>query len=322
VRLDESCERVFARHETFHPRYGWIKKAVDAASRDDDLFNRDDAVVEMGVGKNMVKSIRHWGLAFKVLESQAIPGTRRQRLVPSAIGRALFQDGSGADPFMEFPGTDWLMHWLLLAPLSQAPVWWLAFNEFNAIEFSEEQLLQFVLDRVSDFGTPNASSVKKDVNVLLRMYSSGHGVRATFEERIDAPFRELGLLQPSVHEPDLYRFNVGPKPTLPARVFAVAVLDFVARSGSDARVVSLSRALAEPGSPGRVFKLTDGAALDLLRLSAEQSELIRLGASAGMPQLTIEMHPEEAASRLLREHYAEFGSELSWPTAREMAGVS
>ena len=31
MRLDESCERVFARHETFHPRYGWLKKAVDAA---------------------------------------------------------------------------------------------------------------------------------------------------------------------------------------------------------------------------------------------------------------------------------------------------
>ena len=38
---------------------------------------------------------------------------------------------------MEDPGTLWLLHWLLLAPKSQLLVWWLAFNEFNAVEFAE-----------------------------------------------------------------------------------------------------------------------------------------------------------------------------------------
>ena len=38
---------------------------------------------------------------------------------------------------MEDPGTLWLLHWLPLAPKPQLPVWWLAFNEFNAVEFAE-----------------------------------------------------------------------------------------------------------------------------------------------------------------------------------------
>ena len=101
---------------------------------------------------------------------------------------------------MELPGTDWLMHWWLLAPRSQAPVWWVTFNEFTAIEFTEEHLLQFVTDQLTDFGKPHPASVKKDVSVLLRMYSSGHTARATFEDKIDCPFRDLGLMQPSVND--------------------------------------------------------------------------------------------------------------------------
>ena len=312
MRLDEACERAFARHETFHPRYGWIKKAVDAARRNDDLFNRDDAVVEMGVGKNMVRSIRHWGLAFKVLEP--VPGSnpRRPSLQPSALGQALM-GSHGADPYLELPGSLWLLHWYLLAPRSQAPVWWTAFNEFPAVEFTEEQLLQFVSDRMSNFGSPNQTSIKKDVSVVLRMYSSGHAARATFEERVDAPFRSLGLLQPSLHDDAEYRFNMGVKPTLPALVFAACVLDFAGRLEATERVISLSRALAEPGSPGRAFKLTDDAALDLLREASQESSAISMGSAAGMPQLSLKQPPKAAAITLLAQHYADFGSTLTWP---------
>ncbi|MEI7888664.1 MAG: DUF4007 family protein, partial [Actinomycetes bacterium] len=65
MRLDASCSPQFARHETFYPRYGWVKKSVDAAAKDPNLFNDENAVVELGVGKNMVRSIRYWGLAYK-----------------------------------------------------------------------------------------------------------------------------------------------------------------------------------------------------------------------------------------------------------------
>ena len=52
----------FAGHETFCLRYGWPKKAVDATQSDPLVFTRDEAVITLGVGKNMVRSIRHWGL--------------------------------------------------------------------------------------------------------------------------------------------------------------------------------------------------------------------------------------------------------------------
>ncbi|HEY9663495.1 MAG TPA: DUF4007 family protein, partial [Allocoleopsis sp.] len=59
---------VFARHETFHPRFGWLKKGFNHASKDPEVFLREDSPIRLGVGKNMVRSIRYWCSAFKLLD--------------------------------------------------------------------------------------------------------------------------------------------------------------------------------------------------------------------------------------------------------------
>ena len=50
----------FSGHETFPFRYTWLKKGVDAVSDDPSVFSSDRATITLGVGKNMVRSIRHW----------------------------------------------------------------------------------------------------------------------------------------------------------------------------------------------------------------------------------------------------------------------
>src|SRR2546423_1123874 len=63
----QTAPAAFARHETFYPRSGWLKKGFDAASVDPMVFLRDDAPLRLGVGKNMARSIRYWCHAFKLL---------------------------------------------------------------------------------------------------------------------------------------------------------------------------------------------------------------------------------------------------------------
>ncbi|WP_420455951.1 DUF4007 family protein [Rubrivirga sp.] len=57
----------FSGHETFALRAGWPKKAYDAALKDPEIFGADAAIARFGVGKNMVRSIRHWARALGVL---------------------------------------------------------------------------------------------------------------------------------------------------------------------------------------------------------------------------------------------------------------
>lgn len=55
----------FAGHDTFPVRYGWPKMAGDGVEEDPELSTRDNAIISLGVGNNMVRSIRRrWPTAF------------------------------------------------------------------------------------------------------------------------------------------------------------------------------------------------------------------------------------------------------------------
>ena len=318
MKLEEACEQVFARHETFHPRFGWIGKAYRGGIQDEiatGFFNSDEVVVELGVGRNMVKSIRYWGQAYKILETQKIDGSRLTRSIPSPIGTAMLGrsttgDQMGFDPYCELPGTLWLYHWWLLAPRSEAPVWWLTFMEFPGVEFTSEELELFVEDRLSQFGSPPLAAIKKDVSCLLRMYLAENrqqSTRSTFDDVIDSPFRELGLIQPSVSQPGALRFQIGAKPSLPPLVLAFACVDYLERVVPGSRAVSIASLMHTPGAPGRAFKLTELAIEEGLREASKQSDQIRLVNQSGSNQLYLEAPAAQVGDHLLRLHYSSLG---------------
>jgi hypothetical protein len=58
----------FSGHQTFAFRYGWLEKGVRGVAACPTLFSEDDALVRLGVGKNMVDSIRHWCQVTQLLE--------------------------------------------------------------------------------------------------------------------------------------------------------------------------------------------------------------------------------------------------------------
>jgi hypothetical protein len=298
-----------------------VKKAFDAADENADVFNQPDAVVRLGVGKNMVKSIRFWGLAFRIMTERPAEGRRGRLVEPTRFGRALFSD-DGWDPYCEFPGTTWLLHWSLLKPGSVTPVWWLAFNEFSAVEFTPEELEQFVVDRVREWCAPHASAVKKDVLCMLRMYAGGHAFRASFEDTIDAPFRELNLIRSSTTTPGAFRFIIGSKPTLPPAIAAFACLDFIARTESSSRVVSINRLVSEPGSPGQVFKMTEGDLTTLLARAADESPEIELTSAAGVAQLAFDDESFSVATIVLRDHYLRVNGRAAYYGIKWVGGWS
>ena len=78
----------FSGHETFPFRYPWLKKGFDAVLSDGGAFLREDAITTLGVGKNMVRAIRHWCLAAGVLEEG-----ERGELKVSRLGEALAATG-------------------------------------------------------------------------------------------------------------------------------------------------------------------------------------------------------------------------------------
>ena len=82
----------FSGHQTFPFRHGWLTKAAVGIGEDRELFRRKDALVRLGVGKNMVASIRHWSQATGVIEV----GRGDARL--TGLGEHLFGTQSVAPP--------------------------------------------------------------------------------------------------------------------------------------------------------------------------------------------------------------------------------
>jgi len=309
MRLADAAVPAFARHETFHPRYGWFRKALHCAARDPEIFNAPDATVELGVGKNMVKAIRFWGMAAKLVEQGPDSSNRRAAGVfPTDFGESLFDPCSGWDTYMEDPGTLWLLHWKLLSPRSLLPVWWVAFNEFDAIEFDAAELetaCRGVIASGTEWNEPSRSSLRKDVTALLRTYAPAERTTRTgIDDLLDCPLRELGLITRSPATGN-FRFAMGPKQTLPPAVVACAVLDYVAFSEPTAKSVLLSRMATEPGAPGRAFRLNEAELADSLRLAVESSSgRLNLASPAGAAQLVWRGDPAELGQSVLNDYYS------------------
>ena len=113
------------------------KKGIDEASDDSDVFNSDDAMTKLGVGKNMVRSIRHWCLAAGMLE--AADESRGHHLRPSKLGESIFRE-AGWDPFLEDPATLWLIHWQICSNAKRSTTWFWAFSHVHEPEFTKDTL--------------------------------------------------------------------------------------------------------------------------------------------------------------------------------------
>lgn len=303
--LAQYADPAFARHETFHLRFGWLRKGFAEAQRDPEVFTRPDATVTLGVGKNMVSAIKYWCQAYKVIEQAENPDRPRlPNWQPSAFGKQLL-DEDGWDPWLEDPASLWLLHWKLLDQKSLAPVWWTAFNLFVPEQFEEHQLTDLVVELTSAAGwrTVNESSIKKDVDCLLRTFAIRRTGRQTMDDILDCPTRQLGLIAPAIGEARSWRFVTGPKPSLPPAIVAYACLDFLSKVSTKESTISLARLASDPGSPGRAFRLTESNLYDVLVEASKSVKGMQVAEPAGLRQLVIKGDVETMRDSLVDDYY-------------------
>jgi Protein of unknown function (DUF4007) len=318
-RLAENAQRRFAGHETFAPRFGWLRKAHIAVSTTpapvsngrtppgSDAFLRASAQIDLGVGKNMVTSIRYWAQAFGITCEAPQGGASRAFLAhPTEEGQWLLGD-DGVDPWLEHPASLWLLHWWLLRPKCLAPTWWVTFYIQPSARFHEHELTALVESQVALAGwdAVMTSSVAKDVDCLTKMYAprrSATGSPGSVEDLLDCPFRELGLLEAVPGTPRTWRFADVPRLAVPPAVAGYAALDYMARNELSGQVTT-ARLAHEPGAVGHALRMTEPAlAAALSGLSARTPEL-RVVDSVGQRSLIVNGDPAQLARAVINAHY-------------------
>lgn len=252
----------FSGHETFPFRYTWLPKGVRHLRDHPYLFVSEDALVALGVGKNMVKSIRHWCEATEMTRRL----DKKGKAETTDLGDKLLDPEEGWDPFLEDPGTLWLLHWKLVSNPSRSSTWHLAFTRWNSERFTRDQLVDW-LERLVAAEQPRTqatpASLRRDVEVFLRTYTPSKARRdLPAEDTFDCPLVELGVIRNEDH--GSYRFVRGPKLTLPDDIFTYALIDYWRNVASQQRVLSFENILYGPGSPGGAFQLSENTLAERL----------------------------------------------------------
>jgi hypothetical protein len=328
-------ERIgFSGHETFPFRTAWLKKAVDAVTVDPRVFTRDDAFVVLGVGKNMVRSIRHWALVTGVVAEDPAAADRGRTLRVSDLGHALFADDGwdpyledpaaadrgrtlrvsdlgralfaddGWDPYLEDPASIWLIHAQLAHPASGATTWYYAFNEYVGLEFTRERLRDGIIRRFQpEAGRIHPPTVERDIDVFVRCYVPRRLDKVPVEDSFDCPLTELGLVR-MLDDGRTFQFSVGPKPTLPVEVIGYALVRLMQRRAGRQGAIALDECLYEPLSPGQIFKLDENS----LMMAIEALESLTGGAfvvdeTAGLRQVYVRGDRDVLRAGALLEHY-------------------
>lgn len=288
-RANAQSPAMFARHETFHPRFGWLKKGFDRASADPEVFLREDAPVRLGVGKNMVRSLRYWCSAFKLLQNDR----------PTAFGQDLLERW---DPYLEDPASLWLLHWKLLEAPCYATSWHFAFNDFSLIEFTVEDLLSQLCD-YRDRVAPRVveSSLRKDISCLLRMYTSQPLKGMVSEDSLDCPFAELGLIHFAGNARS-YAFRIGVKPTLAAEIVIYACLTYAAQVAPGLTSLSIAKLLYDACSPGLIFRLTESALSEAIEAVGD-ADTLGITDVAGKLEFFFRGDPTQIAQNILNSYY-------------------
>ena len=243
----------FSGHDTFTCRQFWLKKGLDHvwAERKFD----DDAVIELGVGRNMVNSIKYWVNAFGLINDEN----------PTILAEKLFNSKDGFDPYLEDINTLWLLHYNLVTT-EVASIYSMVFNEFRRlkIEFTREMLNDFILKSCERLGEKNTNSrtVEKDIGVFILNYAlpeTSKGIESDFSGLL----YELNLLtrlERSGKE-KWYKIENTSRKTLGARIALFCIL----YNANGDTTFSFKDLLDKENSIGRVFALSANGLYDKIQ---------------------------------------------------------
>lgn len=192
-------------HEKFPLREGWLNKGIRGVQKNAKVFTSNDGPDILGVGTNMVKSIRYWMQSFMLIEENPKEG-----VALSGIGKLIEQ----YDLYLEDYFSLWILHSCIAKNDDRATVWYLFFNKCAAEEFKKDELFDVLKKELIVYAGTDSfpdSSLKDDIDVLLNMYGKNNSDDDP-EDKNKSPFAVLGLVKKEKdvyykQQPDIRKFN-------------------------------------------------------------------------------------------------------------------
>lgn len=288
----------FSGHDTFHCREQWLLKGIQLIDnqKDDSAFRSENAIYQLGVGKNMVRSIHYWLRSFSLINDKD---------EFTDYSKFLFLNEK-YDPFLENPSSLYILQYLL-ASKEYASIYSLLFKEFfkdkASLEFSEVQIINFIKRILFQEGVKKFTekTIKTDFKVFIRSYVPPKKNLKTIEDDFSAPLLSLKLIIATgklndINQP-IYKINRGVRKDLSEFVFAYCVVDFF----QDQNAIDFTDIFYFLGT---ILGLNNEGLEEIIeRLCSADSRFI-FKSDAGVKQLQLKQHDQKIKDELLEKIYA------------------
>lgn len=276
----------FSGHDSFQCRQLWLKKGYDFVV-DAKNFNDEDSVIKLGVGKNMVSSIRFWLKAFNIVDSKDIP---------TEFGKRLFDNEVGYDPFLEDEASLWLLHYQLIKT-DFSSIYSIIFNELRKekLHFNQKTFINY-MRRIAESNSDlsfNENTLGKDFLVFTNMYKSEIDSK-NIEDSFSGILSELEIIQ--LREKSFYIEN-SERDTFSSEVFLFSILDNPNYGDS----ISLSSLEFGVNSPGSIFSLNRSGMMNKITEIVSKFKDITFVDHAGVKELQFKNKPD--GYKILDQYY-------------------
>jgi hypothetical protein len=251
-------------------------------------------MVQLGVGKNMVRAIRFW----VQLADIAQPHTELSGLHITPFGHAIFHP-EGFDPYLEDVRTLWLIHWKFCSHVDEPMfAWYFMLNQWAEPELSRSEVLHaFKLEATKQDRALSDTTLSQHLDIFLHTYLPARGKKGeVLEDNLDCPLTELNLLLPAGerlielvdgrrHEP-VYAFRRDRKPEITGPLLAYCIHDFWRQNRLQEASLTFREVAVVPGSVGQLFKLSEQDLRDRLEsLGSDSLGLLEYRTSAALPRV-------------------------------------
>ena len=287
----------FGGHETFAVREGWLFKGLSLIKDDPCAFEDPFVSDNLGVGRNMAKSILHWLTVTGLVRKGENRG-----LSMTDTGEVIFTH----DPYMLSVGTWWALHVNLVTHKEDAVAWRVFFDRFPHERFDRIGCVEELRRQLALEGgrPPGEKTLSRDVACLLSSYSTVLPPEATDpEEGRESPFRSLGLIT-QLRETGTYRVNRRREHIPPAILGYALSITLPEELEEEFADIEFSEAFAKPGNAGKTLCLDLEAFTGLLDKAEESlgSELIHVQQLGGKRFIRVK---GISSSDWLMKYYAE-----------------
>jgi hypothetical protein len=266
----------FRGHETFAIRKGWLNKGVKNIQLNPGVFlgEAGNPMDVLGIGANMVKALRYWMTATQIAQ-EPNSGKRRQSLTD--IGEVVYRN----DPYFEEIGSLALVHYGLASNSAEVTAWYIFFNEFDYIEFSEDDFQSNVKKyvRMAGENLPSERSVSDDFKCIINTYYSKQNSNDNPEDNIESPLTELGLIEYLYNKNNVrvYKKVMIKENLLPDLIALAIILD----NTNGEKELKISTLLKGENSIGKVFNLDMVRIINIL-YRLEKQGYVKVVRTAGL----------------------------------------